>query len=171
MKVRTGFVSNSSSSSFVVVFPKIHANKKELRKMLFGNDEYYSAPYGDETYSVNKVTNTVWDDMKKQCPNDVVSIMSEMEGYSTYDDPKAPAHPYDVYDHNDFTAEDWTKLCDEHHKAEEKYRLEKIRKLMNKHKNEFIYTFQYSDNDGNYFSALEHGYLFDNLKHIKISHH
>ena len=35
MKVRTGFVSNSSSSSFCVVFPKRPKSKEELMKIMF----------------------------------------------------------------------------------------------------------------------------------------
>jgi hypothetical protein len=47
MKIRTGFVSNSSSSSYIIIHTKPKGSKKELvkhnRKMLteyFGNKEY-----------------------------------------------------------------------------------------------------------------------------------
>jgi predicted DNA-binding protein YlxM (UPF0122 family) len=33
------------------------------------------------------------------------------------------------------------------------------------------YCFSYSDNDGSYSSILEHGDIFENLVHVKISHH
>lgn len=39
MKTRTGFVSNSSASSFVVAFKKIPEDADELRQMLFGDDD------------------------------------------------------------------------------------------------------------------------------------
>jgi hypothetical protein len=35
MKVRNGFVSNSSSSSFIVGFPKLPSSSKDLEKMMF----------------------------------------------------------------------------------------------------------------------------------------
>ena len=34
-----------------------------------------------------------------------------------------------------------------------------------------LYIFEYSDNDGSYSSALEHGDLFAKLKHVRISKH
>lgn len=37
MKIRNGFVSNSSSSSFLVIFPHAPASKEDIKDMLFGD--------------------------------------------------------------------------------------------------------------------------------------
>jgi len=64
MKTRNGFVSNSSSSSFIVAFDKIPNNIEELQILLFGNEktlEKYS-------YSIttSKAAETIWSLMQEQ---------------------------------------------------------------------------------------------------------
>lgn len=45
MKIRNGFVSNSSSSSFIVSFDKKPSSAEELREILFGDKEYIEHRY------------------------------------------------------------------------------------------------------------------------------
>jgi len=66
MKTRNGFVSNSSSSSFIVVFPKKPTTEKQVHKLLFNgsegslNTDYYdSKPYAD-------IAAQVFNDLKKK---------------------------------------------------------------------------------------------------------
>ena len=63
MKHRPGFVSNSSSSSFVVAFDKIPENVKELQHMLFGNEKIF-AGY-ENGYPVEEIAAIVFEDMSK----------------------------------------------------------------------------------------------------------
>ena len=42
MKIRNGFVSNSSSSSFVVAFPKMPKDVQELKQILFWDQQSYT---------------------------------------------------------------------------------------------------------------------------------
>ena len=44
MKIRSGFVSNSSSSSFIVAFPKKPTTENELSDMMFPKDPHGSIP-------------------------------------------------------------------------------------------------------------------------------
>ncbi|KKK77527.1 hypothetical protein LCGC14_2852710, partial [marine sediment metagenome] len=57
MKIRQGFISNSSSSSFIVAFPKIPKNQNELQTMLFGDKESYGTPW--QNWPAQQVASTV----------------------------------------------------------------------------------------------------------------
>ena len=48
---------------------------------------------------------------------------------------------------------------------------EDFENFKNLYKDKKFYVFTYSDNDGNNYSILEHGDIFDNLFHIRISKH
>ena len=73
MKMRSGFVSNSSSSCFVIALEKVPATEKELQKLLFGEKNAYSDPYEeDKTYTAEEVTSVVWNDIKEPLTPDGV---------------------------------------------------------------------------------------------------
>ena len=82
MKIRTGFVSNSSSSSFVVFFSKKPETAEEMKKLLYG-DLKRKATYDwmDGVFDTIELATVVFNDLKNKKPatydeivNDVISV-------------------------------------------------------------------------------------------------
>jgi len=67
MKKRNGFVSNSSSSSFILSLPKRPETKEELfNYMFFEGDVRYNDPYDDRSYPIEDAVSAVMDQLKDQ---------------------------------------------------------------------------------------------------------
>jgi hypothetical protein len=71
MKIRNGFVSNSSSSSFIVAFKRLPETVEELKEMLFGDNNFVS--FYDEKASALEVASRVFNDLAKQAKDLSVS--------------------------------------------------------------------------------------------------
>ena len=131
MKIRNGFVSNSSSSSFVVAFDKIPRTRKQLRNMMFPDNDQSAVKFYNYSESIDEIVNVVFKDIKRQ-PD-----IQESNEYLGYDIEQE--------------VEDFKKI----HQPEGKTCLQ----------------FNYADEDGGFFTVMEHGGIFDNMPHIQISHH
>jgi len=155
MKTRQGFVSNSSSSSFVVAIPKdiiLSAEKmsstvpgdvkdnlfmgmRTLRDVMFGDTEAIeSMNYADDSeVLVEQIVKAVISDIEGQSPNDFDAISEELswEGDGN-DDTKA---------------------------------------FIESNRGSNVYVFEYGDDYGSFHSTLEHSDIFKNLVHKRISKH
>jgi hypothetical protein len=199
MKTRTGFVSNSSSSSFIVGFKKRPTTDYELRDVLFpaGKDGKRQGPkvdYGSE-YVVDptSASTIIFKDLEEQKkPLTQKQIREEIgsgyfEGYPQLDwsdresdrirrEYKA-ASGKDIYDKD--ADPQWFKkfqVAQDKEWADERAKVDAAakeywKKVNTQFKGLKCYRFSYSDNDGTVFSTLEHGDTFRSLPHIRISHH
>ena len=170
MKIRNGFVSNSSSSSFIVAFPEMPTSAKHVQKMMFGDEKTFPNPYAwdgrQKEFPSAKIAKTVFNDIKSQMPNDKNNIIEGFSGWLQ----GGPESPH-VWDRQDLTQKEKDKLWRDWEKAYNKYQKDTAMKFIKSNKNTFIYVFEYSDNDGDYYTTLEHGGIFNNLPHAKISRH
>ena len=90
MKIRNGFVSNSSSSSFLVAFDKKPKNVLELHKAMFGTKSTTVQMFDYSSYSSLEVAKTVWNSLEEQKPLTEKEIREEagsgyFEGYPETD--------------------------------------------------------------------------------------
>lgn len=167
MKVRNGFVSNSSSSSFVIALPRVPESAEDLRTMLFDEkDEFFPHPYENgESYPISQVCETLFGIIGRRSAS--LKKMTEavacgwFEGYPNIDDYRKPTEKGEIPDIN------W-----EAYQKEQNARARKIAKdFRESNKGCVFFTLSLGDDDGSYFGALEHGDTFEKVPHLAISCH
>jgi hypothetical protein len=165
MKVRQGFVSNSSSSSFIVAFPRgMRTKSEDVHRYLFGEEETVSCY--DYSITTKQAADIVTGDMREQCPNN----LGKLADFLSYDvDGKYPT------------------LCDFWDGEKRMYDKNAYMDALEKHAAAIIedahkelglapggydfYVFEYSDNDGEWGVVMEHGDIFANVPYDRQSHH
>ena len=157
MKIRAGFVSNSSSSSFIVAFPKdIKLTKESIKDYLFGEQKFITNY--DDSITTDEATNIILKDMINQKPNDDNNLLNacqgSLEGAPGWEDfKKKNGEP------------DWKKW----EEARDEYVTKFLNDLKKRTKSMDLYTFEFSDRDG--YGSLEHDGTFDNVFYKQISNH
>lgn len=172
MKKRKGYVSNSSSSSFIVAFPKVPESAEETFDIMFpgmskdSSIASYSTPtpctlvaeivYGDIQNQLGKTTTLpVITDEAKLClsvDGDIDLIIKKCY----------PNHEYDNWDLYQYLSSLKERML---------YGEDDDGDLLKDNPNAHIFNFSYADEDGGLWSNMEHGDIFRNLPHKRESHH
>lgn len=185
MKTRTSFVGNSSSSSFIVVFPRKPLDASDLRDFLFPRNITRITPYApddEEGVSVDEIINKLWTDMSTRSSATKKEIKEALQGY---EDRWCQGDISRYYDEINRIYADKTlsesqqkdavaqidKLIDKMRTQGEKHAYEEIKRVMALHDDSFIFIDEYEDHNGLLETTLEQGDIFQALYHIEISHH
>jgi hypothetical protein len=170
MKIRMGFVTNSSSSSFIVAFDKVPNSWQEVLEMLFDADKATVSEYG-LSMDNKQVAQIVFEDISKQTPNNLEELKETFHGF---DDGIENYKDYKELERKRWDNSSQKEQDELYEKLETLYsEFEEIhfKKFLEKNKGKQLYSFSYSDSKGTQGTLMEHAGIFENLPHVRISRH
>jgi hypothetical protein len=167
MKIRNGFVSNSSSSSFIVAFKKVPTSCKKLQRMLFGNETKFGGTYrSSPTYDADYIAEVVWQDMQRSGSASKKKIADVIKVGWADDRPDLDEYVI-TFDDENGREYNW----DKYRESINKWANKKAQEFTNENPNCKFYIFSYNDNDSQMYSEMEHGDLFRKLPHLTVNCH
>lgn len=199
MKIRNGFVSNSSSSSFIVAFLKKPRTVEELHFLLFGDMEHLQ--YYDGSHKTFDLAKRIFKDLKGKRTLTIERLEKAVgsgyfPGYPDLCNRPDPASDKLVTQFREsfpeYKGDYWAldkidrpmakQLARKIHalqKEEREKENAEVRKALEKYmakvvlpmmKGKKAYVLEYGDHERD-GAAIEHGGAFTNITHIQVSHH
>jgi hypothetical protein len=199
MKIRNGFVSNSSSSSFILGFDIKPRSVKELHSLLFGDMEHLQ--YYSDSHKTLDLAKRIFKDLKGKRALSIKGLEKAVgSGYfpgypDTWNRPDPaseklvtqfresfPEYKGDYWAVDKITRPMAKQLAlkihalqkeereKENAEVEEALKKYMAKVVLPKMKGKKVYALEYGDHERD-GAAIEHGGAFTNIDHIQISHH
>ena len=179
MKIRKGFVSNSSSSSFVVAFSHKPESVEELQGIMFGKQQWhytgiYSKPQDTPTKPIVEAVFKEIKDKKNANKKEIQESIAGgyfdayMEMFPGVYEGKSTSH---LNSQNKEELKEMRKIWDEDEKEKERRADNIADAFMRVNNDKFIAVMEFCDNDGDFWSMMEHSGIFGRIEHIRTSYH
>ena len=176
MQVRCGFVSNSSSSSFVVAFPHKPESVGDLKETMFGKQEWHYDWISEEDVPTLPIVEKVFAKVAKEATSEEVfeSIRGgwfedgyyNQPGHADYrDDPEYKAIGRDDPNRLEKQQVIWDKYAE----VNDGRAKDIAEAFCDVFKGNYIVVMEFSDNAGE--EVEEHTNIFSRLEHIRTSYH
>jgi hypothetical protein len=171
MKIKTDFVTNSSSSCFIVVFPEKIKTLEQVLKFIPEKDkaqQVYKDAIDSKEYKIQtKIAQKI---ITTELSYGFISDISENYHEETFEEfLKQQGLEIDRKNPNYINL---GNIYYENERRKTEIEAKKYAKeFIEKNSKGFVYIFNYGDEDGKFFAKMEHGHTFKNLPHIRISHH
>ncbi len=169
MKIRMGFVSNSSSSSFVIALEEFPRSAKEIQKVLFGDRKNLMSSYEDREseFTCEEAAQRVYSDIvSSKIPLTYEELLEECDDLG-YDNKLYNSKKFQIKSESGKIEIDYAAIQEEINKRSKVI----VDKFVQQNKGKFFYEFTYGDENGAFESALEHSDIFSNVPNITMSRH
>lgn len=176
MKFRNGFVTNSSSSNFIVAFKSIPSTVEDVQKQLFGLQRkiFKKKDKWDPVVTCKEASEFIFNLIKDEHPNNIKAIKSA-SGMLCSDDANEPDYDPNTPRRDPYNNNWWTKP---YKKAEKnfdislrKYMKAKKKRFVKKNKNKFIYVVRIASDEGLMGRICECNLIFKKLDYFRLSNH
>ena len=173
MKIKSDFITNSSSSSFIVVFDKQITKFEDVKNLISKNakaeqvliDSLKQTPKKikrDDIELINMLTTEMYSGHYIDANNELTyseyqKTFCEREGITQTELYKNTAWTKSFYN-------EYAYIC-------RKVYSKKVVEFLEEHDGNYLYIFHYGDDEGEFFSEMEHGGTFEQVPHIRISKH
>lgn len=201
MKIRNGFVSNSSSSSFIIVLDKKPESAQEVLSVL--DLPEYVSPYQDQCLPANKIADYVFEDIKdykyneeelqklfaeiiydyaparyhrvdgkevwKLIPEEAKELWEKYKDVRKKEDAASESYKFQG-EKRDKMEKEYDSFANEADEIQQKLGALAFKKFQENVKDKFVFCVEYEDHT-TAGTVMEHGEIFRNVTHFRISYH